>query len=394
MTGKTKARTKAAASAQASTTQMMPFIDLAAQQARLRPQLEQAISRVLDHGAYIMGPEIAELEAALAAFTGARFAISTSSGTDALMLALMGLGLAPGEAVIVPSFTFAASAEVLPCLGAVPVFAEVEETSFNLDPSRLDDAMAAAELAGLRVAGIIPVGLFGQPADMTAISAFAERHGLWVLDDAAQSLGASWQGRQVGTMGQVTATSFFPAKPLGCYGDGGAVFTDDPAIAEVVRSARIHGMGRTRYLHDRIGMTARMDTIQAAVLLEKLKIFSDELVSRQRVAETYNAALAALVEVPRLSAGATSSWAQYCIRLPATADRDSIQQSMRDSGIPTAIYYPLGMHQQQPYQDFPVTIGGLGLTETLCRQVLALPMHPYLDDAAIGRVVAALRMAV
>ncbi|NBQ83584.1 MAG: DegT/DnrJ/EryC1/StrS aminotransferase family protein, partial [Alphaproteobacteria bacterium] len=247
-------------------TPSIPFIDLAQQQALIRPQLEAALTAVLDHGQYIMGPEVHQLEADLAAFCGAKHAISCSSGTDALMLALMAMDLKPGQGVIVPSFTFAASAEVMPCLGAIPVFAEIDPVTFNLDADRLGDAKAAAEAKGINVVGIISVGLFGQPADYDAIKAFADSHGLWLIDDAAQSFGASWQGKAVGHLGAITATSFFPAKPLGCYGDGGAIFTDRDDFAEIMTSARIHGMGRVRYTHDRIGMTARLDSMQAAVL--------------------------------------------------------------------------------------------------------------------------------
>ena len=227
-------------------TQNIPFIDLAAQQARIRPEIDAALAKILDHGQYIMGPEVAALEADLAAFSGNKHVISCSSGTDALMLALMAYGLKPRQAVIVPSFTFAASAEVLPCLGAVPIFADIDPNTFNLDPNGLDAAKDAADKAGFECVGIISVGLFGQPADYDAIKAFADTHGMWLLDDAAQSYGASWKGRAVGHLGSITATSFFPAKPLGCYGDGGAVFTENDDFAEIMKSARIHGMGRER----------------------------------------------------------------------------------------------------------------------------------------------------
>jgi len=360
-------------------TPSIPFIDLAQQQALIRPQLDAALAAVLDHGQYIMGPEVHQLEADLAAFCGAKHAISCSSGTDALMLALMAMDLKPGQGVIVPSFTFAASAEVMPCLGAIPVFAEIDPVTFNLDADRLGDAKAAAEAKGINVVGIISVGLFGQPADYDAIKAFADSHGLWLIDDAAQSFGASWQGKAVGHLGAITATSFFPAKPLGCYGDGGAIFTDRDDFAEIMTSARIHGMGRVRYTHDRIGMTARLDSMQAAVLIEKLRLFAGELTARQSVADRYAEGLKDVVTVPQLAAGATSSWAQYVITLPQGANRQAIQERLNQHGVPTAIYYPMGIHQQTPYAHYPVAEGGLPITEDLCHRVLALPMHPYLE---------------
>jgi len=360
-------------------TPSIPFIDLAQQQALIRPQLDAALAAVMDHGQYIMGPEVHQLEADLAAFCGAKHAISCSSGTDALMLALMAMDLKPGQGVIVPSFTFAASAEVMPCLGAIPVFAEIDPVTFNLDADRLGDAKAAAEAKGINVVGIISVGLFGQPADYDAIKAFADSQGLWLIDDAAQSFGASWQGKAVGHLGAITATSFFPAKPLGCYGDGGAIFTDRDDFAEIMTSARIHGMGRVRYTHDRIGMTARLDSMQAAVLIEKLRLFAGELTARKGVADRYADGLKDVVTVPQLAAGATSSWAQYVITLPQGANRQAIQERLNQHGVPTAIYYPMGMHQQTPYAHYPVAEGDLPITEDLCHRVLALPMHPYLE---------------
>ena len=355
------------------------FIDLAAQQQRIREKLDARIATVLDHGQYIMGQEVSRLEEELAEYCGVSHAISCSSGTDALMLGLIALGVRPGDAVIVPSFTFAATAEVLPCLGAIPVFADIDHATFNLDPDGLEPALAAASKAGVKTVGIIPVGLFGQPANMDRINAFAEANGLWVMDDAAQSFGTEWNGIRTGRLGAITATSFFPAKPLGCYGDGGAVFTDDDDYAEIMRSARIHGMGRERYYHDRYGMTARMDTLQATILSEKLTIFAEELDLRQAVADRYNDCLGGAVETPAIDTMATSSWAQYCIRLAEGSDRGAVQAALKERGIPTAIYYPMGMHQQPPYARFPVAEGGLPVTADNCSRVLALPMHPYLD---------------
>ena len=373
---------------------MIPFIDLASQQARIRERIDHNLATVLNHGAYIMGPEVLAIEARLAEYAGTRHCISCSSGTDALILALLAQGLRPGQGVIVPSFTFAASAEVMPVLGAVPVFAEVDPQTFNLDPARLGDALATARDGGVEIVGIIGVGLFGQSADYTAIGAFAAENGLWVIDDAAQSFGGSWNGTPVGQLAALTCTSFFPAKPLGCYGDGGAVFTDDDEKAEIMRSCRIHGMGRTRYENIRIGMTARLDTMQAAVLDAKLDIFADELTRRQQVAERYAAMLGNLVETPRLAAAATSSWAQYTIKLPEGADRDHIAGVMKAHDVPTAVYYPVPMHEQPPYRHFPVADGGLDVTSDLCARVLALPMHPYLDAPVQEQVAAALATAL
>lgn len=376
------------------TTPDIPLIDLAGQQSRIRDRIDAAINRVLDHGQYIMGPEVGELEEALAAFSSCQHVVSCSSGTDALMLGLMALGIRPGEGVIVQSFTFAASAEVLPCLGAIPIFADIDPVTFNLSPDSLASAKAAADKAGIKVVGIITVGLFGQAADMDAITAFAEQEEWWVFDDAAQSFGASYKGRPVGALAPLTATSFFPAKPLGCYGDGGAVFTDNDEFAAIMRSARIHGMGQERYSHERIGMTARLDTIQAAILLEKLAIFNEELEKRQEVADRYEAGLADMIATPRLGAGNTSSWAQYTITLAKGTDRSLVQTALKEKGIPTAIYYPKGMHQQIPYAMYPVAGNGLPVTEDLCPRVLALPMHPYLDAETQEYIITALRAAL
>ena len=373
---------------------MIPFIDLASQQARIRERIDHNLTTVLDHGAYIMGPEVLAIEARLAEIAGTKHCISCSSGTDALILALLAQGLRPGQGVIVPSFTFAASAEVMPVLGAVPVFAEVDPQTFNLDPTGLGAAMDAARAAGVEVVGVIGVGLFGQPADYTAIGAFAAENGLWVIDDAAQSFGASWNGVPVGQLADLTCTSFFPAKPLGCYGDGGAVFTDDDNKAEIMRSCRVHGMGRSRYENIRIGMTARLDTMQAAILDAKLDIFEDEVTRRQQVADRYMAMLGNLVETPRLAAAATSSWAQYTVKLPEGSDRDHIAAVMKAHDVPTAIYYPVPMHGQPPYRNFPVAGGGLAVTSDLCARVLALPMHPYLEASVQERITAALETAL
>ena len=373
----------------------MSFIDLAAQQKRLRGEIEARLNAVLDHGGYIMGAEVAELERSFCDRLGVKHTISCSSGTDALILGLLGLGVNPGDGVIVPSFTFAASAEAIAVLGACPVFAEVDAGSFNLDTERLGDALAAGQEAGLNMVGIIPVGLFGQPAALDQICAFAAEKGLWVMDDAAQSFGAMCGGQAVGRFGAATATSFFPAKPLGCYGDGGALFTDDDNLAEIARSARVHGQGADKYENERIGMTARLDTMQAAVLLAKLGIFDDELTLRQQAADRYAECLAGSgVTLPVLDEGATSSWAQYVIRLPHGTDRQAVQDRMKADGVPTAVYYPRPMHTQKPYARYPVAKGGLAVTEALAADVLALPMHPYLSQADQDKVADALTAAL
>ena len=373
----------------------MSFIDLAAQQKRLRGEIEARLNAVLDHGGYIMGAEVAELERSFCDRLGVKHTISCSSGTDALILGLLGLGVNPGDGVIVPSFTFAASAEAIAVLGACPVFAEVDAGSFNLDAERLGDALTAGQEAGLNMVGIIPVGLFGQPAALDQICAFAAEKGLWVMDDAAQSFGAMCGGQAVGRFGAATATSFFPAKPLGCYGDGGALFTDDDHLAELARSARVHGQGADKYENERIGMTARLDTMQAAVLLAKLGIFDDELTLRQQAADRYAECLAGSgVTLPVLDEGATSSWAQYVIRLPHGTDRQAVQDKMKADGVPTAVYYPRPMHTQKPYARYPVAKGGLAVTEALAADVLALPMHPYLSQADQDKVADALTAAL
>ena len=311
----------------------IPFIDVAAQRRRLGRAVDDAIARVLGHCRFILGPEVRAFEAELAAFCGARHAVSCASGTDALLLVLMAKGIGPGDAVICPSFTFTATAEVVALVGATPVFADVEETSFNLDPESLQRACDAARKLGLRPKAVIPVDLFGQPADYDRIAPIAEAENLFVLDDAAQAFGATYKNRRLGALAPATATSFFPAKPLGCYGDGGAVLTDDEELAQVMRSVRVHGEGRDKYDCVRIGLNGRLDTIQAAVLIEKLKIFPDEIVARERVARRYSARLADVATVPKLAPGSTSVWAQYTIRL-APGRRDGLAAALAGARHP------------------------------------------------------------
>ena len=362
---------------------MIPFIDLKTQQERIRSKIEDRIKVVLDHGQYILGPEVKELEDQLGIFSNSKYVLCCSSGTDALLLALIGLKLKPGEGVIVPAFTFASSAEVMPLLGAIPIFIDVNPNTYNIDHDQLDNALATANNKGIIVKGIMPVGLFGQPPDMYKINDFAKKHGLWVLDDAAQSFGSQFDNKPVGSLSEVTATSFFPAKPLGCYGDGGALFTDDNEIYEIAQSCHVHGMGKKRYEYERIGMNARISTIQAAILLEKLSIFPSELIKRQTVADLYNKHLKKFnlaIQLPTLDPRSTSSWAQYTIVLPEHINRDQLQKDLSIRNIPTAVYYPIPLNQHKPYKSYPVATNGLPVTNFLSKTVLSLPMHPYLNE--------------
>jgi dTDP-4-amino-4,6-dideoxygalactose transaminase len=371
----------------------VPFIDIGAQRRRLGKSVDEAVSRVLTHCQFINGPEVAELEAALAAFCGAKHVVTCSSGTDALLMVLMAKGVGRGDAVFCPSFTFCATGEVVAVLGATPVFVDVDEATFNIDPASLKSGIAVAKKQGLKPRAVIPVDLFGQPADHDAIGAIAEAEGLFVLDDAAQAFGASYKGRRLGTLGLATATSFFPAKPLGCFGDGGAIFTDDAELAQTLRSVRVHGQGSDKYDNVRLGLTGRLDTLQAAILLEKLKIFEDEIAARNLVAQRYAQGLGNVVTVPHVAAGCTSIWAQYTIRLPKGCDRDGFAATLKAQGIPTAIYYPKSMHQQTAYRDFPVVDGGLPASERLSGDVISLPMHAYLDEPTQARIIKAVRGA-
>ncbi len=379
---------------QLSRPQAIPFIDVAAQRQRLGKSLDEAVARVLGHCQFINGPEVTALEDALAAFSGARHVVTCSSGTDALLMVLMAKGVGPGDAVLCPSFTFCATGEAVALTGATPVFVDVDAASFNIDSASLKRGIATARKLGLKPRAVIPVDLFGQSADHDAIEAVASEEGLFVLDDAAQGFGASYKGRRLGAFGFATATSFFPAKPLGCFGDGGAIFTDDDELAHTLRSIRVHGQGSDKYDNVRLGLTARLDTMQAAVLIEKLKIFEDEIAARNKAAERYASGLGNAVTVPRLAAGCTSVWAQYTIRLPRGTDRDGFAAALKAQGIPTAIYYPKSMHQQTAYRGFPITEGGLPVSESLSSDVISLPMHAYLDEAVQDRIIAAVRGAV
>lgn len=369
----------------------VPFIDIAAQRKRLGKSIDDAVAKVLAHCQFIMGPEVRQLEADLSAFCGARHTISCSNGTDALIMAQMAAGIGPGDAVFCPSFTFCATAESVVCVGASPVFVDVDDKTFNMDLTSLERAIEDAKRAGLKLKAIIPVDLFGQPADLDAIAAVAKREGMIVISDAAQSFGATYKGKRVGTQALVTTTSFFPAKPLGCYGDGGAVFTDDDKVAEALRSIRVHGQGADKYDNVRIGMTGRLDTIQAAVLIEKLKIFQDEIEARNRIAARYAEGLKDVAIVPQVASGYGSVWAQYTIRVEK---RDALAAVLSTRGVPTAIYYPKPLHRQEPYKRYPVAGNGLPVTDKLAAEVISLPMHPYLDEPTQDRVISAVREAL
>lgn len=374
----------------ATATAPIAFIDLAAQRARIGDQIDAAIRRVLEHGHFIMGPEVGELEARLSGYCGVRNVITCASGTDALLLALLARGIGPGDAVIVPTFTFAATAEVVALIGATPVFVDVLHDTANIDPAGLEAGLHAARGAGLTTRAVIAVDLFGQPAEYDDIEAFCGEHDLFLLADAAQSFGATWRGRRAGSIGDVACTSFFPAKPLGCYGDGGAVFTDDDDIAAVVRSLRVHGQGADKYDNVRVGINGRLDTIQAAVLLEKLTIFDDELAARERVASRYRGALGGTVDALAVRSEAGSAWAQFTV---TTEGRDDLARALGEAGIPTAVYYRVPLHRQPAYSHHPVASDGVPVSERLAASVLSLPMHPYLSEAAQDRVIGAVEAA-
>ncbi|HEV3161755.1 MAG TPA: DegT/DnrJ/EryC1/StrS aminotransferase family protein [Xanthobacteraceae bacterium] len=371
----------------------IPFIDLAAQRRRLGRAIDDAVARVLAHCQFIQGPEVHVLEAELAAFCGARHAIGCASGTDALLLLLMAWEIGPGDAVICPSFTYHATAEMVVLLGATPIIADVLPDTFNLDPASCERAVVTAKRLGLNPRAVIPVDLFGLPADHNAIAAIAAKHSLLVLDDAAQAFGAHYRGKRIGTLAAATATSFFPAKPLGCYGDGGAVFTDDDALAARVKSIRLHGEGVDRSEAARIGITGRLDTIQAAVLIEKLKIFPEEIEARNLLAARYSAALADIAIAPRVGNESTSVWAQYTIRLKA-GKRDPLAAALKAQGIPTAIYYTRPLHRQPAYRRFPVAEGGVPISDRLAEEVLSLPMHAYLEPPVQDRIIESIRRAL
>ena len=387
----------------------IPFIDLKAQFAVLEPEIRRRMDAVLAHGKFIMGPEVAELETDLAAFAGVRHAVTCASGTDALLMPLLAWGIGPGDAVFTTPFTFIATAEVIALLGATPVFVDIDPRTYNIDPARLELAVAAvaaqdptlhplpmaAMTHKLKPKAVIPVDLFGLPADYDALAATARKHDLLVLEDAAQGFGGVYKGRKAGALGAAGATSFFPAKPLGCFGDGGAVFTDDDALADVLRSIRMHGKGGHKYDNVRIGLNCRLDTLQAAVLLAKLPAFPGELDARDAAAARYNAGLAGLpgLTLPVVPEGCRCAWAQYTLSLSGH-DRDAVAASLREAGVPSMVYYPKPLHTQTAFaglghapEDFPESLAASA-------KVLSLPMHPYLTADVQDVVIAAVGKAL
>ncbi len=372
----------------------IPFLDLKAQQARLAPDLRRRIDAVLAHAQFVLGPEVAELESRLAAFCGAAHCVTVSSGTDALQIAMMAENIGRGDAVFLPAFTYTATAEVPLLLGATPVFVDVDPRTFQIDLQSLESRVEAVRSAGrVTPRAVIGVDLFGQPADWPAISAIAARQNLFTLDDCAQSFGAALNGVRLGAAADATATSFFPTKPLGAYGDGGALFTQSADRAALYRSLRTHGEGATRYEVLRIGMNGRLDTMQAAILLAKLAVFEAELARREEIAQIYDAALAGVLETPARVAGGASAWAIYAVLLRDAAERDRAQGALRAAGIGTAIYYPRPLHLQPAYRACHDG-AALPVSESLGARILALPIHPDLTDAQASRVAATLRAAV
>ena len=363
------------------------FIDLQAQRRRLGAPLDAAIKAAVEGGQWILGPQVAQFEKDIAAWTGVKHAIACANGTDALLLVLRAWDIGPGDAVFVPAFTFAASGEVVALAGASPVFVDVLPDTFNMDPASLEAAIALVKREGKLVPkAVMPVDLFGQPADYRALAPIAAREGLKLLCDTAQGFGGLMDGKRAGAIGDAAATSFFPAKPLGCYGDGGAVFTDDDGLKDLLLSIRMHGQGSDRYEHVRIGLNSRLDTIQAAILIEKLKIFPDEIDRRNTVAKRYNDAFAASNHIitPHVIAGATSTWAQYTVQVEKRA---KFQADLKTAGVPTAVYYPIPLSRQKAYAQYPSV--PTPVSEALAHKVVSLPMHPYLEPAVQDRVIAA-----
>ena len=372
----------------------IPFLDLPAQQARIRDDLRRRLDAVLAHCQFILGPEVAELETELARFCGAKHCVSVSSGTDALQIAMMAENIGRGDAVFLPAFTYTATAEVPLVLGATPVFVDVDPRTFQIDPvhlrARIDDVKRAGKL---RPRAVIGVDLFGQPADWPALSAIAAAEGLFTIDDLAQSFGASLHGRPMGSQADATATSFFPSKPLGAYGDAGALFTESADRADLYRSLRTHGEGKTRYEVLRTGMNGRMDSIQAAVLLSKMTVFPEELIAREKIAGYYDGRLSNIVGIPFRVPSSTAAWAIYSVLLPDGVDRDSLQAALRAEGVPTAIYYPRPLHRQPAYRDHHDGCS-LPVSERLAERILALPIHPDMDEAAACHVCDTVVMAL
>ncbi len=380
----------------------MDFIDLKAQQERIRSLIDSRIAEVLNHGRYILGPEVFELEDLLARYVGVKHAVGCASGTDALLMILLALDVGPGDAVFTTPFTFIATAEVIRFLHAVPVFVDVDPETFNMDPSKLRLAVEALERGdpslhplpaayeGLRAKGVVAVDLFGLPSDYPEIETLAQEKGLFVLEDAAQSFGASLSGIRAGRFGHAAATSFFPAKPLGGYGDGGMCFTDDEALAEKLRSIRVHGQGESRYEHVRLGINGRLDTLQAAVLLAKWTVFEDELARRQEIARRYRRLMGSALPTltfQKIPENAVSAWAQFSVLAETPSMRDAFRRRLEEGGVPTAIYYPQPLHLQPAFSSLGYGRGDFPVSEDLASRIFSLPMHPYLEASAQERIV-------
>ncbi|MGE5605112.1 MAG: DegT/DnrJ/EryC1/StrS family aminotransferase [Bacteroidota bacterium] len=367
----------------------MQFNDLTAQYKKLKREIDTSIHNVLDHGKYIMGPEVFELEEKLAAYVGVKHCLSCSNGTDALLMPLMAWGIGPGDAVFATPFTFMATAEVASLVGAVPVFVDIDEDTFNIDPEQLEKAIVRVKNEGkLNPKVIIPVDLFGLPADYNRIELIANKYNLKILEDAAQGFGGVYKGRKAGSFGDVAATSFFPAKPLGCYGDGGAIFTNDDELVGILKSIRVHGQGSDKYNNVRIGLNARLDTIQAAILLPKFKAFVDyELEARNRVAAMYTEGLKGIVKTPVVPEGLVSSWAQYSVLAESSSDRAIYQERLKAAGIPMMVYYHKPLHLQNAYSGLGYKKGDFPISEDVSERIFSLPMHPYLEQHDIQKII-------
>jgi dTDP-4-amino-4,6-dideoxygalactose transaminase len=371
----------------------MQFIDLKKQYNKIEASVQQRINTVLQHGSYILGPEIHELEEKLAHYTGAKYCLTCASGTDALVLALMAYNVGPGDAIVTTPFTFVATAEAIALVGATPIFADIDPVTYNIDPDKIlkaindykSDKPIGRIPRGLKLRGIIPVDIFGLPADFDAINDIAEENGLFVLEDAAQSFGGMYKGKKAGSLAGVAATSFFPAKPLGCYGDGGALFTNNEELLNVFKSLRVHGQGIDKYENVRIGINGRMDTIQAAILLAKLELFDDELDLRQQVAKRYSQLLQKEVVVPRIPEDCLSAWAQYSVQ---SENRQNVMNRLKDAGIPTAIYYPKPLQLQTAFSYLGYAMGDFPIAEKVSERIFSVPMHPYLTQEEQARIAA------
>lgn len=372
-------------------SQPIPFIDLKTQRTKIAKEIDRAINNVLNHGIFIMGPEVQEVEKEIANMSGVRFCLTCGSGTDALTLPLMASEIGPGDAVFVPSFTFTSSAEAIALRGATPFFVDIDPRTFNIDTNSLESAIQAAKKLNIKPKAIMTVDLFGQPVDFETIQQIALHNELWILDDAAQSLGAYYKNKPIGSFGRVTATSFYPSKPLGCYGDGGAILTNDKDLYEKMKLIRVHGSGGENKHVKHLGLTARFDSIQAAVLLEKIKIFEEECNKREVIAKFYTEALNDYVDTPVILNGAKSVWAHYTI---ISEKRNQIVRHLAEYGIPTAIFYQYPLHLQEPYSNFPKSKDGLQVTEQLAKKVVSIPMHPYLNEHTQNYIISAIRSAL